>query len=128
MSARWLNALRVSVPWLIGLAFVVVEVRRVSGQIAVRYPDFSTWAERAASFDIGSLAQWEWVNGLYPLGYPLLLRLGVELGGDVLRTAFAISILGGSVAVALVVTPRSAISWMCTSIRLPAVLLGLVYP
>lgn len=91
----WNTRARAAVPWLISLAFVAVEIRRVTGQIAVRYPDFFGWAERAARFDIHHLSQWDWVNGLYPLGYPLLLRLGVELGLDVLRTAFVISILGG---------------------------------
>jgi hypothetical protein len=95
INERWIDAARAIVPWLIGLAFVIVEVRRVAGQIAVRYPDFFAWAERAARFDLANIGQWDWVNGLYPLGYPLLLRLGVELGQDVLRTAFAISILGG---------------------------------
>jgi hypothetical protein len=95
IDRRWIDAARTIVPWLIGLAFVIVEVRRVAGQVAVRYPDFFAWAERAARFDLANFAQWDWVNGLYPLGYQLLLRLGVELGQDVLRTAFAISILGG---------------------------------
>jgi hypothetical protein len=95
IDRRWIDAARTIVPWLIGLAFVIVEVRRVAGQVAVRYPDFFAWAERGARFDLANFAQWDWVNGLYPLGYPLLLRLGVELGQDVLRTAFAISILGG---------------------------------
>lgn len=94
-NKRWQRRLRTFLPWLVGLLFVVVEVRRVADQIAVRYPDFFGWAERAARFDLHHLANWQWVDGLYPLGYPLLLRLGVALGLDVLRTAFAISILGG---------------------------------
>jgi hypothetical protein len=93
--SAWSRAAQAVLPWLIGLAFIAVEVRRVSGQVAVRYPDFFTWAERASRFDLHHLAEWQWVDGLYPLGYPLLLRLGVALGADVLRVAFAISILGG---------------------------------
>jgi hypothetical protein len=92
---RWIERAKALVPWLIGLAFVAVEIRRVATQITVRYPDFFAWAERAARFDFRHLSQWDWVNGLYPLGYPLLLRLGVGLGLDVLRAAFVISILGG---------------------------------
>ncbi|MFL7795068.1 MAG: hypothetical protein AB8I69_23215 [Anaerolineae bacterium] len=83
------------IPWLIGLAFVAVEIRRVAGQIAARYPDFYVWADRASRFDLRNLAGWEWVNGLYPLGYPVLLRLGVALGLDVLQAAFVITIAGG---------------------------------
>jgi hypothetical protein len=86
---------RLVLPWLIGLAFVAIEVWRVAGQIAARYPDFYIWAERASRLNLGSLSQWEWVNGLYPLGYPALLRLGVLMGLDVLQVALAYSILGG---------------------------------
>lgn len=91
----WRRWIEFFAPWIIALSFVAVEIRRVSGQTTVRYPDFFGWAERAASFDLHHLAQWQWVHGLYPLGYPLLLRLGVVLGMDVLSTAFALSILGG---------------------------------
>lgn len=82
-------------PWIIALVFVAVEVRRVAGQVAVRYPDFFPAAEWASRFDVRHLAQWRWADGLYPMGYRLLLRLGVELGLDVLSTAFVLSILGG---------------------------------
>ena len=91
----WPQRAHVILPWLIGLAFVAVEIWRVSGQITVRYPDFFGWAKRAARFDLSHPWQWDWVRGLHPCGYPLLLRLGVELGLDVLQSAFAISILGG---------------------------------
>ncbi len=50
---------------------------------------------RAARLDFTNLAHPDWAHSLYPLGYPLLLRLGHELGIDVLRTAFALSIFGG---------------------------------
>lgn len=95
LAPDWLRYALAIAPWLIALAFVAVEVRRVSGQIAVRYPDFFGWAERAARRDFTNLTHPDWVHGLYPLGYPLLLRLGRELGVDVLRTAFALSIFGG---------------------------------
>ncbi|HOU14714.1 MAG TPA: glycosyltransferase family 39 protein [Anaerolineae bacterium] len=92
---HWSRYAQAIAPWLIALAFVAVEIRRVWGQIAVRYPDFFGWAERASRLDFTNLAHPDWVHGLYPLGYPLLLRLGRELGVDVLRTAFALSIFGG---------------------------------
>ncbi len=95
MHKAWLRRAKSIVPWLIALTFVVVEIRRVAGQVTVRYPDFPAWAERAAQFDLHRLAEWQWVYGLYPLGYPLLLRLGVALGIDVLSTAFTLSIAGG---------------------------------
>jgi len=95
LALDWARYAQAVAPWLIALAFVVVEIRRVWYQIAVRYPDFFGWAERAARLDFTNLAHPDWVHGLYPLGYPLLLRLGRELGVDVLRTAFALSIFGG---------------------------------
>ncbi len=94
-TAEWRGYAQAIAPWVIALAFVAVEIRRVWNQIAVRYPDFFGWAERAARLDFTNLTHPDWVHGLYPLGYPLLLRLGHELGVDVLRTAFALSIFGG---------------------------------
>ncbi len=82
-------------PLLVALLFVVGEIRRVANQVAVRYPDFFGWAERAASLNFRDFTDPNWVHGLYPLGYPVLLRLGVELGANVLDTAFALSIFGG---------------------------------
>jgi hypothetical protein len=79
----------------VALAFVAVEIRRVMGQVAVRYPDFFPAAEWASRFDVRHLAEWRWADGLYPMGYRLLLRLGVELGLNVLTSAFVLSILGG---------------------------------
>ncbi|MBN2004026.1 MAG: glycosyltransferase family 39 protein [Anaerolineae bacterium] len=95
LRRNWACYAQAIAPWLIALAFVAVEIRRVWVQVAVRYPDFFGWAERAARLDFANLAHPDWVHGLYPLGYPLLLRLGREMGFDVLHTAFAISIFGG---------------------------------
>lgn len=72
-----------------------MEAPRVAGQVAVRYPDFFGAAKWASRFDVHHLVEWRWAGGLYPMGYQLLLRLGVELGLDVLSTAFVLSILGG---------------------------------
>jgi len=89
---RWYLA---GAPWVIALLFVVVEIRRVMGQVAVRYPDFFEAAKWAYRFDLHHLAKWRWADGLYPMGYRLLLRVGVDLGLDVLSTAFVLSIIGG---------------------------------
>ena len=82
-------------PVLVALLFVAGEIRRVANQVAIRYPDFFGWAERAARLNFRDFTDPNWVHGLYPLGYPVLLRLGVELGANVLDTAFALSIFGG---------------------------------
>lgn len=108
---RWYGTLA---SWIIALAFIAVEIRRVAGQVTVRYPDFFPWVERAAQFDLHRLAQWQWVYGLYPLGYPLLLRLGVALGIDALSTAFALSIFGGFLGLlgTFLLIRRMTGSWM----------------
>jgi hypothetical protein len=123
MHKAWLRRTKSTMPWLIALTFVVVEIRRVAGQVTVRYPDFPAWAERAAQFDLRHLAEWQWVYGLYPLGYPLLLRLGAALGIDVLSTAFALSIAGGFLGLlgTFFLVQRMAENWtlaLCTQVIL----------
>jgi hypothetical protein len=98
----------------VALIFVAVEIRRVAGQVAVRYPDFFPAAKWASRFDLHHLAEWRWADGLYPMGYRLLLRLGVELGLDVLSTAFVLSILGGVLGLlgAFLLVRRMTGSWV----------------
>jgi len=110
-NQRWYRRLA---PWLVALLFVVVEIRRVWGQVAVRYPDFFGAAKWAYRFDVHRLGEWRWAGGLYPMGYRLLLRLGVELGLDVLSTAFVLSILGGVLGLvgAFLLVRRMTGSWI----------------
>ena len=91
-NSRWVQW---AIPIAVAALFVLVESQRVSTQIVARYPDFFAFVERAARFDPANLRAFDWAYGLYPLGYPLLLWAGVQLGLDVLTTAFVLSILGG---------------------------------
>jgi hypothetical protein len=72
--------------------FVAVEVLHVQSRITVGNLDFFTMIDRAKLLP-GTLHAW--VSGFYPVGIPLILRLGLELGVDVVRTGQAASILGG---------------------------------
>jgi hypothetical protein len=92
--SRWVQW---GLPLLIAALFVLVETQRVSTQIVARYPDFFNWADRASQFAEGNLSGLDWAHGLYPFGYPFLLWVGVRwLGLNALRTAFALSSLGGA--------------------------------
>jgi hypothetical protein len=92
-QSRWVRWL---IPLLVAVLFALVERQRVSTQIVARYPDFFNWADRASQFAEGDLSGLDWAHGLYPFGFPLLLWAGVRwLGLNALRTAFALSALGG---------------------------------
>jgi len=89
-SGKWLT-------WAVGslalvAALVAVEASHVRGQITVGNLDFFGMAARAKLLP-GTLSAW--VNGFYPVGIPLLLRMGLALGLDVVRSGQTASILGG---------------------------------
>jgi len=93
---RWLQPGR-RVAWIVGslllaAALVLVELSHLREHITIGNLDFFGMVERARSLP-GDLAAW--VSGFYPVGIPLLLRLGLTLGLDVARTGQAVSILGG---------------------------------
>jgi hypothetical protein len=77
---------------LLVLTLVAVEVVHLRGQITVGNLDFFGMAARGKALP-GSLPVW--VSGLYPVGIPLILRAGLALGLDVVRSGQAASILGG---------------------------------
>jgi hypothetical protein len=71
---------------------IAIEAIHLRGQITVGNLDFFGMAARAKALP-GNLPAW--VSGLYPVGIPLLLRAGLALGLDVVRSGQAASILGG---------------------------------
>jgi len=71
---------------------VVVELSHLREQITVGNLDYFGMVDRARRLP-GDLSAW--VSGLYPVGVPLLLRVGLTLGLDVVRTGQIVSILGG---------------------------------
>ena len=74
------------------VALIAIEVTHLRGQITVGNLDFFGMAARAKTLP-GNLPAW--VSGLYPVGIPLILRAGLALGLDVVRSGQAASILGG---------------------------------
>jgi len=86
------------VAWIVGslllaAALVLVELSHLREHITIGNLDFFGMVERARSLP-GDLPAW--VSGLYPVGIPLLLRLGLTLGLDVARAGQVVSILGGA--------------------------------
>ena len=78
---------------LIVLPFVLIEMRRVGDTITIRNPDFFPITKWALALRIG---EWKpWVSWQYPVGYPILLRLGMSLGISAVRVGHGLSILGG---------------------------------
>jgi hypothetical protein len=61
----------------------------------VRHHDFFGFVERAREFHFGRLS--DWVDPLYPVGYPLLLRAVAALTGGYLAAGQVISVLAGMV-------------------------------
>ncbi|HDQ71523.1 MAG TPA: hypothetical protein ENN19_05430 [Chloroflexi bacterium] len=86
-----------TVAWIIGSlalagALVIVEVAHLRTHITIGNLDFFAMAARVEPLSNTLSA---WVNGFYPVGIPLLLRLGLLMGLDVVRAGQAASIVGG---------------------------------
>jgi hypothetical protein len=85
------------VAWAVGglalaAMLVVVELSHLREQITVGNLDYFGMVDRARRLP-GDLSAW--VSGLYPVGIPFLLRVGLTLGFNVVRTGQIVSILGG---------------------------------
>jgi hypothetical protein len=79
--------------WLApAIVLVAIELLRTQGYVTVGNLDFFGMVERAKLLP-GALSAW--VQGFYPVGIPLLLRIGLALGWDVVHTGQIVSILGG---------------------------------
>jgi len=88
---------RQAVAWAAGMlvlaiALVIIEGSHLREQITIGNLDLFGMVERAKLLP-GHLPAW--VSGLYPVGIPLILRLGLAAGLDVVRSGQIASILGG---------------------------------
>jgi len=97
-SARWLASSIGRMAWLAlpvitVLAFIAAEMYRVSQMITISNLDYFPLLDRAVRLGFGSLDAW--VHQIHPVGYPWLIRLGLELGWDAERVGQALSIGGG---------------------------------
>ena len=91
-SDRWQQ-----VAWALGglalaVALAIVERSHLQGHITIGNLDLFGMIGRATLLP-GDLSAW--VSGLYPVGIPLLLRIGLALGLDVARMGQFVSLLGG---------------------------------
>ena len=73
----WKRTIWVFSSLFLAAALVAVEASHLRGQITIGNLDFFGMAARAKLLT-GTLSAW--VNGFYPVGIPLLLRIGLALG------------------------------------------------
>ena len=78
---------------IIPAAFICFAQRYVGHLATVRSVDYYPLLGLARRFDAGSLHTW--VNGLYPIGYPLLLRWGLAAGLNAVQLGNGLSAFGG---------------------------------
>lgn len=81
---------------LVGITLCIVELQHLQGHITIGNRDYFGMAARAPYLP-GDLSAW--VDGFYPVGIPLLARLGLALGVDVAHFGRIVSILGGLLCV-----------------------------
>jgi hypothetical protein len=89
---RWRDLAWVAASLSIVAVFVTIETVHLRTRITVGNLDFFTMAARVKSLSSDMSA---WVSGFYPVGIPLLLRIGLGMGLDVVRSGQAASIIGG---------------------------------
>jgi hypothetical protein len=89
---RWKKAALVVIGLVLAAVLAFIEASNLQEQITIRNQDFFGMAARSKLLP-GSLPAW--VNGFYPVGIPLLLRIGLALGLDVVRSGQVLSLFGG---------------------------------
>jgi hypothetical protein len=114
-AERWQRAAWIFGGVVIAAALVAVELAHHRDHITVGNLDFFGMAARAKSLPDTLSA---WVSGLYPVGIPLLLRLGLALGLDVVRSGQIASIIGG----VLCLCGGAVLAWNLTDSRAMALL------
>jgi hypothetical protein len=91
-AKRWQQVAWVVGSLVLAVALALVERSHLQGHITIGNLDLFGMIERARLLP-GDLSAW--VSGLYPVGIPLLLRIGLALGLDVASMGRFVSLLGG---------------------------------
>jgi hypothetical protein len=78
---------------VVGIVYSTLLAIYLAPRDTIQNLDFWTWVDLGQRLNGTNLETW--VNGLYPLGYPLLLRVAIDHGLDSLRTSQWLSWLGG---------------------------------
>lgn len=82
-------------PIAILAAFVIAETQHDARTIAIGNLDYFPLVDRAVRLGFST---WDgWVNWIHPVGFPWLVRIGLELGFDAARFGQAVSIVGGAI-------------------------------
>lgn len=122
MKTNELKSAVASYSWLIGPSLVIVgyvlaEVQRNTNNIAIGNLDYVPLVDRAVRLGFST---WDaWVDWIQPVGFPWMVRLGLELGVNAARWGQALSILGGVLgligvyAAAWAVTGRHRVALVC---------------
>jgi hypothetical protein len=95
----------------------MVEMQRDINKIAIGNLDYFPLVDRAVHL---SFSSWDaWVDWIHPVGFPWLVRLGLEVGVNAARWGQALSILGGvlgligTYVIAWAVTGRHGFALVC---------------
>lgn len=80
-------------PIAVTIAFVAIEVQHVTPLTTIVNLDYFPPVDRARVLSLSSPEGW--IHTIHPVGYPWLIRLGLELGWDAARIGQALSVLGG---------------------------------
>ena len=87
-QATWLM-----LPLIVIVAFVLVEIKRETNSISIGNLDYFPLVDRGVRLSFSSSDAW--VDWIQPVGFPWLIRGGLELGFDAARFGQAASIFGG---------------------------------
>ncbi|MCD4738291.1 MAG: glycosyltransferase family 39 protein, partial [Anaerolineae bacterium] len=85
--------IKLSLALLVLVGFVIFANRYVGHVLTIRNVDYFQFVEMGRASKIGGIEAW--VHGLHPIGYPLLIRLGIALGFNATQTGHTLSIIGG---------------------------------
>ncbi len=80
-------------PIVVIAGFVIVEVLHLTNVMAIGNLDYFPLLDRGLQLSFHS---WNgWVDWIHPVGYPWLVRIGLELGFDAARWGQTLSVFGG---------------------------------
>jgi hypothetical protein len=78
---------------LVLVGFLVFAHAYVGHVLTIRNVDYFQFVDMAQGLRHGGIQAW--VSGMHPVGYPLLIRLGLNLGFDAVEIGHGLSIFGG---------------------------------
>ncbi len=89
----WLSLGNPVMALLVLAGFLAFAHAYVGHVLTVRNVDYFQFVDMAQGLRNGGLQSW--VSGMHPVGYPLLIRIGLDLGFDAVTIGHGLSVLGG---------------------------------